>query len=324
MVRICCGIALIILAFAIDVEPAIAQAYPSRMVRIIVSQPPGGGVDAVGRVIAKGLGEAFGQSVIVENRPGASGVIGNAFVSRAAPDGYTLLVNASLLILGPLINRNIPYDPITDFAPVTQIASGPLLLVTSTKLPVGSIAEFIAMAKANPGTLSIANPGVGSSMDFAQAMFRHMTGIQLLTPAYKGSGPAVVDVASGQVSASFLTVPTALSLVRDGRLRALGVSSLSRSQLVPDVPTVAESGLPGFEFTTWNGLWAPAKTPREIVVRLQSSVARIVHRADVSQLLAAQGLEPSGSTPEQFATFIRSEYAKHARLVKEAGLKFEE
>jgi len=312
-----------LLALSLAAGAALAQTYPNRVVKVVVPQPPGGGVDTVGRMLAQRLGDELGQSFIVENRPGASGVIGNAYVARAAPDGYTLLVNASLLILGPLISKNIPYDPVSDFAPVTEIASGPLLFVASAKLPVASIRDLIALAKASPGKLSIANPGVGSSMDFAQAMFRQMTGVQVITPAYKGSNPAMVDVLSGQVTASFVTVPTALSLVRDGRLRALGVSSRARSQLVPEVPTVAESGLPGFEFNTWNGLWAPAKTPRDIVVKLQKAASRALQLPEVKQLLVAQGLEPVGSTPEQFADYIRGELAKHAKLIKDAGLKFE-
>jgi tripartite-type tricarboxylate transporter receptor subunit TctC len=303
--------------------PAIGQSYPSRVVRVVLPVPPGGGVDAVGRILAQRIGEELGQSFVVENRAGASTVIGSAYVARAAPDGYTLLVNASLLILGPLITKNVPYDPLTDFAPVTQIATGPLLLVSSAKFPAGGIADLIALAKARPGQLSIANPGTGSSMDFAQAMFRLMAGIDVITPAYKGTGPAVVDVMSGEVSATFTTIPSALSLVRDGRLKALGVSSRTRSALVPEVPTVAESGLAGFEFNTWNGMWAPAKTPRDIVAKLQAAAARAVQFPAVRQLLVAQGLEPVGSTPEQFADYIRSDVAKHARLIRDANLKFE-
>ena len=303
--------------------PAIAQSYPSRVVRIVLPVPPGGGVDAVGRILAQRLGDELGQSFIVENRAGASTVIGSAYVARAVPDGYTLLVNASLLILGPLITKNVPYDPLTDFAPITQITTGPLLLVSSAKFPAGGIADLIALAKARPGQLSIANPGTGSSMDFAQAMFRLMAGIEVITPVYKGTGPAVVDVMTGQVSATFTTVPSALSLVRDGRLRALGVSSKTRSPLVPDVTTVAESGLAGFEFNTWNGLWAPAKTPQDIISRLQAAAARAVHLPEVRQLFVAQGLEPVGSGPEQFADYIRGEVAKHAKLIRDAKLKFD-
>jgi tripartite-type tricarboxylate transporter receptor subunit TctC len=303
--------------------PALAQSYPSRVVRVVLPVPPGGGVDAVGRILAQRLGEELGQNFIVENRAGASTVIGSAYVARAAPDGYTLLVNASLFILGPLITKNVPYDPLADFAPITQIATGPLLLVSSAKFPAVSIADLIALARARPGLLSIANPGTGSSMDFAQAMFRLMAGIDVITPAYKGTGPAVVDVMSGEVSATFTTVPSALSLVRDGRLKALGVSSRTRSALVPEVPTVAESGLAGFEFNTWNGLWAPAKTPRDIVTRLQAAAARAVQHPEVRQLFVAQGLEPVGSTPELFAEYIRSDVAKHARLIRDAKLQFE-
>lgn len=316
------GIACVLLSMLVA-APALAQTYPARVVRVVIPQPPGGGIDAVGRTVAQRMGEELGQNFIVENRPGASGVTASAQVARTTPDGYTLLVNAGLLIMGPLVSKNVPYDPITAFAPVTQLAAGPLLLVASAKLPANNIAELVAMAKARPGQLSIANPGTGSAMDFSQAMFRLMTGIDVLTPFYKGSNPAVIDVLSGQVTATFVTVPTALTLVRDGRLKALAVSSSARSPLVPDVPTVAESGLAGFEFNTWNGMWAPAKTPRDIVSKLQSAVARILQHHEVKQLLLKQGLEPIGSTPEQFADYIRKEYAKHAKLIQDAGLKFE-
>lgn len=312
-----------VLALSALAAPAVAQNYPSRVVKIILPVPTGGGVDTVGRILAQRLSDELGQTFIVENRPGASTTIGSAYAARATPDGYTLLVNASLLILGPLISKNVPYDPLTDFAPITQIATGPLLLVSSAKFPANGIAELIALAKARPGELSIANPGTGSSMDFAQAMFRLMAAIDVITPIYKGTGPAVVDVMSGAVTATFTTVPSAISLVRSGRLKALGVSSKTRSALVPEVSTVAESGLAGFEFNTWNGFWAPAKTPQDIIVRLQAAAAHAVHLPEVRQQFLAQGLEPVSSTPEQFAEFIRADVDKHARLIRDAKLKFE-
>lgn len=310
--------------------PAQAQSYPSRPVRIILPVPPGGGVDALGRILAQQLSEALGERFVAENRSGASTVIGSTAVARAAADGYTLLVNAALFITGPLIAKNVPYDPLKDFAPVTQIAGGPLLLVTSAKFPANNIAELIALAKARPEELSIANPGTGSTMDFAQAMFRLKTGIKVLTPAYNGTAPAVVDVMTGQVSATFTTAPSALSFVRNGRLKVLAIPSKARSALVPEMPTVAESApaelrgaLEDFEFINWSGLWAPAKTPKDIVGKLQRTVAQIVQRPEVRKLLASQGLEPVASTPEEFADYIRDEYSKHARLIRDAGLKFD-
>ncbi len=320
-----CALALIAAGGTAD-----AQSYPSRPVRIVLPVPPGGGVDALGRILAQQLSEALGERFVAENRSGASTVIGSTAVARAAPDGYTLLVNAALFITGPLITKNIPYDPVKDFAPVTQIAGGPLLLVTSAKFPANNIAELIALAKARPEELSIANPGTGSTMDFAQAMFRLKTGIKVITPAYNGTAPAVVDVMTGQVSATFTTAPSALSFVRNGRLKVLAIPSKARSALVPEMPTIAESAPPDlrialadFEFVNWSGLWAPAKTPRDIVSKLQRTVAQIGQRSEVRQLLAAQGLEPVGSTPEQFADYIRDELDKHSRLIRDAGLKFD-
>jgi tripartite-type tricarboxylate transporter receptor subunit TctC len=309
---------------------ALGQSYPSRPVRVVLPVPPGGGVDALGRIVAQQLSDALGERFIAENRPGASTVIGSTTVARATPDGYTLLVNAALFITGPLISKNVPYDPVTDFVPVTQIAGGPLLMVASAKLPAANLAEFIAMAKARPGEMSIANPGTGSTMDFAQAMFRLKSGIKVITPAYNGTGPAVTDVMTGQVSATFTTAPSALSLVKSGRLKVLGVPSKVRSTLIPEMPTISESAPPDlrdaladFEFINWSGLWAPAKTPKDIVDKLQRTVAQVVQRAEVRQLLASQGLEPVASTPEHFAGYIRNELAKHARLIKDAGLKFD-
>ena len=322
---IACALALIAAG-----GPTLAQNYPGRPVRIILPVPPGGGVDVLGRIISQKLSEALGERFVAENRSGASTVIGSTAVARAMPDGYTLLVNAALFIAGPLITKNVPYDPVTDFAPVTQIAAGPLFLVTSAKFSANSITELIALAKARPGELSIANPGTGSTMDFAQAMFRLKTGIRVLTPAYNGTGPAVMDVMTGQITATFTTPPSAMSLVRNGRLKILGVSSKARSALVPEMPTISESApadlesaLADFEFITWGGLWAPAKTPRDIVDKLQKTVAQIVQRPEVRQLLATQGLEPVASTPEQFADFTRGEIDKLAKLIRDANLKFE-
>ena len=323
--RVLLGLALLATGGA-----AFAQGYPTRPVRVVLPVPPGGGVDALGRIVTQQLSDALGERFIAENHPGASTVIGSTAVARAAPDGYTLLVNAALFITGPLISKNVPYDPVSDFAPVTQIAGGPLVLVASVKFPADNIAEFIARAKERPGELSIANPGTGSTMDFAQAMLRHKTGIKVITPAYNGTGPAVTDVMTGNVSATFTTAPSALSLVRGGRVKVIGVPSKARSTLLPDMPTIAESApadlrdaLADFEFINWTGMWAPARTPRDIVRKLQATIAQVVQRAEVKQLLAAQGLEPVASTPEQFDAFIRDELAKHAKLIRDAGLKFE-
>jgi tripartite-type tricarboxylate transporter receptor subunit TctC len=318
----CLGISLALASIAPG-APLQAQSYPNRVVRIVVPQPPGGGVDTVGRILAPRLADSLGQSFIVENRSGAAGVIGSASVARAAPDGYTLLVNATVLIMGPLVSKDVPYDPLTDFAPITQTDSNPMVLVTAANSPANNVSDLIALAKARPGQLSIANPGAGSSMDFAQAMFRLAAAVQVLTPVYKGNSSVMVDVMSGQVNATFTSIPTSIALVQGGRLKILAVTSRVRTPLLPQVPTVAESGLPDFESVGWHGMWAPAKTPRDIVGRLQAALARIVRSPEVGQLFAAQGLEPASSTPEQFAEYIRREYDRHARLIRDAGLKFD-
>ncbi len=317
---LCVGFALAAGAYA---PWAAAQTYPSKVVRVVVPQPPGGGVDTVGRILATRLGPMLGQTFIVENRAGAGGLIGSAAVAKAPPDGYTLLVNAGVLIMGPLRSKDVPYDPLTDFTPISETDSNPMILVATPSLPANSVSELIAMAKARPGEVSLANPGAGSAMDFCQAMFRVMAGIQVLTPLYKGNSPVMADVMSGQVNATFTSIPTAISLIQGGRLKVLAVTSRTRSSLMPKVPTVAESGLPDFESVGWHGFWAPAKTPRDIVNRLQAALARIVKSPDVVPLLAAQGLEPVGSTPEQFAEYIRSEYSKAEKLIRDAGLKLE-
>ncbi len=311
------------LAFAAGVQGAQAQGYPSKIVKVIVPQPPGGGVDTVGRILTTRLGPLLGQTFVAENRAGAGGVIGSAAVAHAAPDGYTLLVNAGVLIMGPLRSKDIPYNPLTDFAPISQTDLNPMILVATPSLPANNVGELITLAKAHPGEVSIANPGAGSSMDFCQALFRVMSGIQVLTPLYKGNSPVMVDVMSGAVSATFTSIPTAISLVQSGRLKVLAVTSRARTSLMPQVPTVAESGLPNFESVGWHGFWAPAKTPREIVNRLQLALAKIVKSPDVVPLLAAQGLEGVGSTPEQFADYIRSEYANAEKLIRDAGLKLD-
>jgi tripartite-type tricarboxylate transporter receptor subunit TctC len=303
--------------------PALSQNYPSRPVKIVVPHAPGGAVDAVGRLLAQKLGDELGQRFVVENRAGASGNIGGEYVAHAPADGYTLLVNASIFVLNPFVFREIPFDPIKDFAAVSHIASGPLLFVTPPNSPAKSIKDFIGLATAQPGQMFFATSGLGSAGHFAEEMFKLMARVQITTTVYKGSGPALVDVMSGQVHGMIDPILSTLPQVRDGRLKALGVTSATRSPVAPDIPTIAESGLPGFEFYSWYGIWAPAKTPRDIVNKLEVDVGRIVHTPDMTQRLLAQGFEPVGSTSAQFSTFIQSEMAKYAKLVQDAGLKFE-
>jgi tripartite-type tricarboxylate transporter receptor subunit TctC len=314
-----CGLWLVAAPWA-----APAQIYPNRPVKIVVPHAPGGAVDAVGRLLAQKLSEELGQRFVVENRAGASGNIGSEFVVRAAPDGYTLLVNASILVLNPFVFHDLPFDPVRDLAPISHIASGPLLFVTRPDFPADNVKDFIAKAKSKQGEVTFATSGLGSAGHFAEEMFKLMAGVDMLTVVYKGSGPALIDVMSGQVNAIMDPILSTLPLVRDGRLKALGVTSATRSAVVPDIPTVAENGLPGFEFFSWYGIWAPARTSPDIVNRLEAQVARIVQMPDVVQRLTAQGFEPVGSSAGEFSGYIKDEVAKYAKLVQDAGLKFEQ
>jgi tripartite-type tricarboxylate transporter receptor subunit TctC len=304
-------------------SPAHGAAYPARTVRIVVPHAAGGAVDAVARVLAQALAERLGQAFVVENRTGASGNIGSEFVARAPANGYTLLINASIHVLNPFVFRSLPFDPVADFAPISLIASGPLLLVTVAPGPVTSLKGLIAAARARPGTLSFATSGLGSAGHFAEVLFQRRAGVDLITVPYRGSAPALADVASGQVTAMIDPILSALPLVQSGQLTALGLTGRTRSALLPQVRTIAESGLPDFEAYSWYGIWAPAGTAPEIVDRLQRGVAEALRRPAVRAPLVAEGFEIVGSSPAAFAVYIRAETAKYARLVADAHLTFE-
>ncbi|HEX9461150.1 MAG TPA: tripartite tricarboxylate transporter substrate binding protein [Alphaproteobacteria bacterium] len=319
----CCAVGTLVGLWLTASSSASGQVYPNRPVKIVVPHAPGGAVDAVGRLMAQKLSEELGQRFVVENRAGASGNIGSEFVAHATPDGYTLLVNASILVLNPFVFRELPFDPVRDLAPISLIASGPLLFVTRPDFPADSVKEFIAKAKSKQGEVTFATSGLGSAGHFAEEMFKLMAGVDMLTVVYKGSGPALLDVMNGQVNAMMDPILSTLPLVRDGRLKALGVTSASRSVVVPDIPTVAESGLANFEFFSWYGIWAPARTSPDVVNKLEAQVAKIVQMPDVGQRLTIQGFEPVGSSAEEFSVYIKDEMAKYAKLVQDAGLKFE-
>jgi tripartite-type tricarboxylate transporter receptor subunit TctC len=316
------GIALLIamLCFA---APVLAQSYPSKPIRIVVPYPPGGFNDTLGRTLAAKFSEAWGQPAVVENKPGANTVIGVDYVAKSAPDGYTLLVVAFPFAVTPSLLKNMPYDTVKDFAPVILAAQSPNLLVVHPSLPVKTVGELIAAAKAKPGTLSYASTGNGSSNHISMELFKSLAGVQILHIPYKGSGPAVSDLLGGQVQLMFDNTPNVLPHVKAGKLRALGSSGPTRSPMTPDVPTVAEAGVAGYDVMVWFGLVAPAGTPREVVDKLNAEVRKILAMPDVRERFLAQGVEPLGSTPEQFGEHIKEQMAKWGKVVRDAGVKAE-
>ena len=302
---------------------AFAQPYPSKPIRIVVPYPPGGFNDTLGRTLAAKFTESWGQPAVVENKPGGNTLIGSDFVAKSAPDGYTLLVVAFPFSVVPSLFKTMPYDTVKDFAPVILAATSPNLLVVNPQLPVKSVGELVALAKAKPGTLSYASTGNGSSNHISMELFKTLAGVDIVHIPYKGSAPAVTDLLGGQVMLMFDNVPNVLPQVKAGRLRALGTSGAQRSALAPDVPTVAEAGVPGYELTVWFGLVAPAGTPREVVQKLNAEVAKILAMPDVRERFMAQGVEPLGSTPEQFGEHIKAQMTKWSKVVRDAGVKAE-
>jgi tripartite-type tricarboxylate transporter receptor subunit TctC len=298
--------------------------WPDRPVRILVPYPPGGPTDIMARIVAQGLARELPQPVVVENRSGANGTIGSEVVARAAPGGSMFLANASAHVIVPHLMPNLPFDAVADFAPVTTIAAVPLMLVVTPSLPVRSVAELVAHAKANPGRLNYASSSSGGATHLAGELFKQMAGVQMTHVPYRGSGPAVADLVAGNVQLMFDSMPSSAGAVRDGRLRALAVSTARRIAAFPDLPTVAEAGpLPGYEIATWYAIWAPARTPAPIVARMQQAVAASLRTEEARQRLAALGAEAVADTPEEFGRFVRSEYARWGRLVREANIRAE-
>jgi tripartite-type tricarboxylate transporter receptor subunit TctC len=302
---------------------ALAQTYPSRPVRLIVPFPPGGPTDISGRTIAERLQQRLGQPVIVENRPGAGSIIGTDVVAKSQPDGYTLLLGSNSIALQPLLQAKLPYDPQKDLTPVILVVRIPNVLVVHPSVPANTVAEFIALAKARPGTLNYASVGNATGPHLFAELFRNLTGASIVHVPYKGTAPAVNDLLGGQVQALFDSLATALPNIRAGKLRALGVTSLQRSKAAPDIPTLAESGAPGYEATGWFGVLVPAGTAPEIVTRLNGEIGAILKAPDVEERFLKFGAEASGGSPADFARFIRSEQDKWGRIIREAGIKAE-
>jgi tripartite-type tricarboxylate transporter receptor subunit TctC len=311
----------ILLGAAMFIAANAHAQYPNRAVRIVVPSSAGGGTDIIARIVAPKLTERVGQQIVVENRPGAGTMIGGDVVAKAAPDGYTLLMGVSTLATNPVIYKKVPYNAITDFAPITLVLSAPNILVVHPSLPVKTVKDLIWFAQARPGEINFGSAGAGTGPHLSMELFLSMAGLKMVHVPYKGSAPAMIDLLSGQVVTMAATMLTGMPHVRSGRLRALGLTGLKRNAAAPDVPTIAEAGVPGYEAVQWYGLLAPAQTSKDIVARLNREMTAILQSADVKERFAADGGDAVPTTPEEFGRYIRSETEKWARVAKAAGIR---
>jgi tripartite-type tricarboxylate transporter receptor subunit TctC len=298
-------------------------AYPVKPIRMVVAVPPGGPADTLSRLIAPRLTEVLGQPIVIDNRPGANGNIAYETVARAAPDGYTITAVAAGVAINPSLYREVKYDPLKDFAPITQGIAVPNLLIVHPSVAATSVKDLVALAKARPRQIAFASAGNGTSGHLALEQFAQMSGAQVIHVPYKGGGPALTEVIAGQVQALFSIALTAIPQVKAGKVRALGITSAKRSALAPDLPTLAESGFPGFEVVGWFGWLAPARTPRAIVDQLNGEIVRILHQPEMKERLLGLGADPVASTPQEFAAFIAAEHAKWARVIRDANIRAE-
>lgn len=319
MRRYIVGLGVMLLALA---PQSYAQTYPNKPIRLIVPFPPGGGNDVIARVIAQKLTERFGQQVVVDNKAGANGIVGLQALMQAPPDGYTIAVGAAgPLAVNPSLYDKLPYDPLKDFSPITNMVNFPLLLVTNPVVPAKTVQELIALAKAKPGQLYFASPGSGNSGHLAGELFNSMANVKTVHVPYKGQGPALSDLITGQVQMLYSSIPSVVNQVKSGQLNALAVGSSKRLASLPDIPTIAEAGVPGYEAYSWVGMLAPAKTPKEIVNKLNAEIVDILKRKDVADKLNQQGAIPVGDTPEQFSAYIKAEIEKWGGVVRSANIK---
>ncbi len=306
------------------VAAAIAMAaYPDHPIRLVVPVAAGGGNDIVARLLAQKLAEAWGQSVVVDNRPGAATAIGAEIVAKSIPDGYTILLTSVSFAINAGVRQKLPFDPIRDFATVTQVARVPQIMVVNPALPAASLAEFIALAKAKPGQLNYASAGTGSSTHLAMEIFMDMTGTKLNHVPYKGTAPGLTDVIAGHVQVTFDAIPPVLPHLRSSRVRALAIGAAKRFPTLAEVPTFAEAGLPGYTFASWFGIYAPARTPEEIVRRLNRELVRIIVQPSTSKTFVELGIEPLGTTPEEFGRFLRAEIARWSAVVRAHDIRGE-
>lgn len=317
-------LAPLLLAVLWPLEPAVASdTFPSKPIRIIVPFAPGGTTDPIARLVGKQMSETFKQPVIIENRAGGGTMIGTEYVARSAPDGYSLLLASSSHAVNPSLYAKVNYDPLRDFTAVSLASSFPLILHVHPSVPARNLREFIALAKASPGKLAYASGGNGAANHLAGEMFKSMTGTDLLHIPYKGGAPALTDAVGGQVAAMFGSIQQSLPQVRSGRLRALGVTGSKRSSLAPDLPTLGEAGVPGYDVTSWNGLLVPAGTPPQVIATLNAEITRILRLPANRDLMAAQGADLLPTTPREAQDYIANEVSKWAKLIQQAGIKAE-
>lgn len=318
---------LMILAALAVMAPAWAQAataYPSKPIRLLVGFPPGGSTDILSRQVGVRLAESLGQQVVIDNRAGAAGNLASELVARGNPDGYTLLMaTVSSHGINPGLYKKVPYDPVADFAPVTLIASYPLILAVNPAVPVKNVKELIALAKGKPGALRFGSSGNGSPGHLSGEIFKNMASIDIVHVPYKGGAPSTLAVLSGEVQITFATLPGAMPHIKSGKLNGPAVTTAKRSPALPEVPTIAESGLPGFDISSWAGLMAPAGTPKSVVLMLNAATVKALASPDMRERLAGEGAEPVGNTPEQFAAFVKAELAKWAQAIKQAGAQID-
>ncbi|MGA8513217.1 MAG: tripartite tricarboxylate transporter substrate binding protein [Burkholderiaceae bacterium] len=314
----CCAAGLL----ALGANAALAQAYPSKPIRMVIPFPPGGGNDIIARFVAKKLTDRLGQPVVLDNKAGANGIVGLTAVMQAAPDGYTLgIAAAGPMAVNPALYDKLPYNPLTDFAPITNMVNYPLLLVTHPSVPAKNVQELIALARAKPGTLFYASPGSGNSGHLAGELFNALAKVNTVHVPYKGQGPATADLLAGQVQMLYSSIPSVLPMVQQGRLTALAIGTAKRLASLPNVPTIAESGVPGYEAYSWIGIVAPANTPREIILRLNREIVDILKEKDAVEELLRQGAIPVADSPEHFANYMKDEIAKWGAVVKSANIK---
>jgi tripartite-type tricarboxylate transporter receptor subunit TctC len=317
-----CSVALAMSLLAGLAAPALAQGYPTKTVSVIVPYPPGGSVDGVARILVQKLNETMGQHFIVENRAGgASGTVGASAVAKAPPDGYTLMVSASVHVINPFLYSNIPYDAVKDFTPVTLLADGPLIVSTTPSVPANNLKDFFELVRKDPQKFTFGTTSIGSASHLAIELLKRDAGIDTLVIAYKGTGPALTDLMSGQIQLLADPMLSSLPLAQAGKIKALGLTSLKRAAAAPDIPTVEESGMKGFEFVSWYGLWGPKNLPADISAMLQSEIAKILARPDMKERLAVLGFDPIGSTSDQFAKYIDAEMAKYSKIIQDAKIK---
>jgi len=308
---------------AVAAADGYAQAYPAKPVRVVVPSSAGGGTDIVARIIAPDLSKRLGQQFVIDNRAGACTMIGIEVASKAPPDGYTLLMGLSTLAINSALYKKVPYDPVRDFAPITVVASSGSIIVVHPSVPAKSIKELIAFARSRPGQMNYASAGTGTYPHMTMELFLSMAKLKMVHIAYKGTGPAMIDMLAGHTAVMAGTMVTTVPQIRAGRLRGLGVTTLERNSAAPEIPTVAEAGLPGFESVQWYGLLAPANTPKDIVNRLHGEMAKILQQPEIRQRFAADGADPVGNTPDQFAAYIKTELTKWAKVARDAGIKQE-